>query len=76
MSLFCNNVCFRIWIIQEIALARKVIIKLGHEEMPREVFTDAAESFLDAFTGCEWFVSRVSEIVNDQIARTLEILTS
>lgn len=71
MSLFCNDVFSRIWIIQEIALARKVIIKLGHEEMPWEVFIGAAESFLDAFAGRGWFVSRASEIVNDRMARAL-----
>jgi hypothetical protein len=71
ISLFCNDVFSRIWIIQEIALARKVIIKLGHEEMPWEVFIGAAESFLDAFMGHGWFVSRASGVVNDRMGRAL-----
>jgi hypothetical protein len=33
VSLLCNDVFFRIWIIQEITMARKLVIKLGQEEM-------------------------------------------
>jgi hypothetical protein len=43
--LLCNSFFFRTWIIQEVALAQKLVFKLGKEEISREEFLNASKSF-------------------------------
>ncbi|KAF2116941.1 heterokaryon incompatibility protein-domain-containing protein [Lophiotrema nucula] len=50
VSLFCNDVFFRIWIIQEVALARKLVIKLGQEDISLEDLVRTSESFMLTFS--------------------------
>lgn len=45
----CNEFSFRIWIIQEVALAPNLVLKFGDEEMPWDVFYHSLASFMEFY---------------------------
>jgi hypothetical protein len=48
--LLCNDFLFRTWIIQEVALAQNMVVKLGSEEILWKTFVEAVESFVWAYS--------------------------